>query len=78
MGNWGTFSSYCRDILSKLVFLQGRKDSCLVMRDTSEISSRLGRATKTLLKVSLETMGPFPVATVILEFLSIFKKSHAS
>ena len=48
------------------------------MRDTSGISKRLGRAIQTLLKARQETEGPFVVATVILVFLSIFKKSHAS
>ena len=48
------------------------------MRDTSGISSRLGRAIQTLLEVRRETQCPFIVATVILGFLSIFKKSQAS
>ena len=48
------------------------------MRDTSRISLRLGRAKRTLLEVRRETQGPFPVATWILRFLSIFKRSHAS
>ena len=38
----------------------------------------LGRATGTLLEMRWETQGPFPVATGILGFLSIFKKSQAS
>ena len=33
-GTWGTFWSYGRDGHSKLVFVQRREDSCLVMRDT--------------------------------------------
>ena len=48
------------------------------MRDTSGISSRLGRAIRTLLEVRWETQIPFLVSTVILGFLSIFKKSQAS
>ena len=48
------------------------------MRDNSGISSRLGSAIQMLLEVRWETQGPFLVATVILEFLSIFKKSQAS
>ena len=48
------------------------------MRNTSGTSSRLGRAIQTLLEVRRETQCPFPVATVILGFLSIFNKSQAS
>ena len=48
------------------------------MRGTSEISSRLGRATQTLFEVRLETQCTFLVSTVILGFLSIFKKSQSS
>ena len=47
------------------------------MRETSGISTRLGRAIRTLLEVRQETEAPFLVATVILGFLSIFKKSQA-
>ena len=61
---------------SKLVFVQRHQDSCLVTRDTSGISSRLGWATRSLLVVRRETQGPSLVATVILEFLSIFNKSQ--
>ena len=39
---------------------------------------RLGRAIRMLLEVRRETEGPFRVATVILGFLSIFKKIKAS
>ena len=77
-GTWGIFSIYGVDGHSKLMFVQRRRDSCLVTRDTSGISTRLGRAIPTLLEVSGETEGPFLVATVILEFLSIFNKSQAS
>ena len=47
------------------------------MNDTPEISSRFGRAIQKLLEVSQEMQGPFLFATVILGFLSIFKKSQA-
>ena len=43
-----------------------------------EFSLRLGRAIRTPLDVRQETQCPFPVATGILGFLSIFKKSQAS
>ena len=77
-GNLGIFSSYFADDPSKLVFVQRRQDSCLVMRNTSGMSSRLGRAIRMLLDMRRETLGPFLVATVILGFLSIFKKRQAS
>ena len=48
------------------------------MRDTSRISTSLGRATRTLLEVRRETEVPFLVVAVILGFLSVFKKSQAS
>ena len=48
------------------------------MRDTSGIYSRLGRIIQALMQVSWETKCPFLVSTVILGFLSIFKKSQAS
>ena len=48
------------------------------MRDTSVFSLRLGRVIGTPLEVRRETQGPFPVATGILIFLSIFKRSQAS
>ena len=54
-GTWGAFSSYSGDDHSKLVFVQRHQDSCLVMRDTSGICPRLGRAIWTLLKVRRET-----------------------
>ena len=72
------FSSYGGHGHSKLVFVQLCQDSCLVMRDNSGISSRLGRAIGTLLEVRLETQCPFPDATVIMGFLSILKRSQAS
>ena len=48
------------------------------MRDTSGISTRLGRTIQMLLKVRRKTQFPFSVATGILGFLSIFKNSQAS
>ena len=36
-GMWGIFSSYSGNDHSKLVFVQRRQDSCLVMMDTSGI-----------------------------------------
>ena len=48
------------------------------MRDTSGICSRLGSAMGTLIEVRRETQGPFPVATGILEFLTIFKRHQTS
>ena len=62
-GTWSIFSSYSGDNPSKLV--QQSQDSCLVMKDTSGMSSRLGTAIRTLLEVSWETECPFLLATVI-------------
>ena len=45
--------------------------------ETSGIWTRFGRAIRTLLEVRQETEVYFPVCTVILRFLSIFKKSQA-
>ena len=78
MGTRCTYSSYGGDGHSKPVFVQQRLDSCVVMRDTSGISMRLGRAIRMLLEVRRETQCPFLLATVILGFLSIFKKSQVS
>ena len=75
---WGTFLSYGGDGHSQLVFVQRRLDSCVIMRETSGSSKRLGSALWTLLKVWRETDHPFLVATVILRFLSTFKKSQSS
>ena len=61
-----------------LVFVQQRQDSCLVARNTSGFSSRLGRAIGMPLHVRLETQCLFPVAPGILGFLSIFKRGQAS
>ena len=48
------------------------------MRDISGISSKLGIAIGTLLKVRQEVECPFLVATLMLGFLSIFRKSQAA
>ena len=77
-GTWDIFSSYGGDDPSKLVFVQQPQDSCLVMRNTSGISTRLGKALQKLLEVRRDTKGHFLVATVVLGFLSIFNKSQAS
>ena len=68
-GTWVIFSSYSGDGASKLVFVQRHQDSCLVVRDTSEFSSRLGRAIGRRLDVRRESQGPFPVSTGLLGFL---------
>ena len=77
-GTWGIFSSYGGDDASRFVFVQQRQDACLVTWASSGISSTFSRAIRTLLEVRRETKDPFLVATVILGFLSIFKKSQAS
>ena len=60
----------------KNLFVFRRQDSYLVMMDTSGIKTRLGRTIRTLLEVGQETKVHFLVGTVILGFLSIFKKSQ--
>ena len=77
-GTWGTFKSYGGDFHSKLESVQRLQDSCLLMRDTPGISTRLVRAIRMLLEMRQETEWPFLVATVILGFLPIFKMSQAS
>ena len=66
--NLGYILELQQDSHSKLVFVQRRQDSCLVMRDTSGISSMFGRAIRTLLEVRWETQVPFLVAKVIMGF----------
>ena len=68
-GTWGIFSSYSGDGHSKLHFVQRNQSSCVVMRATSGIETRLGRIIQTLLEVRWETKGPFLVSTEILGFL---------
>ena len=77
-GTWDIISSFSGDGHSKLVFVQRCQDSCLVMRDTTGIYTSLGRAIRMLLEVRREIECPFPYATVILGFLTIFKKIQAS
>ena len=77
-GTWNIFSRYRGDGPSTLVFVQQIQDSCLVTREPSVISSILDRPIGTLLEARLETQVLFPVTTVILGFLSIFKTSQAS
>ena len=57
VGTRGTFSSYSGDGHSKLVFVQRRQDSCLITRESSAITTRLGSAIGTLLEVRQETEG---------------------
>ena len=59
------FSSFNGDGHLKLMFVQLHEDSCLVMRDTSGISTRLGRTTRTLLNVRRKTECNCLVSTVI-------------
>ena len=77
-GTWGMFSSYSGDGPSKLVLVQRRQDSCIVLKDTSGFSSGLGWAIGMPGEVRRETQGPFPVATGKLGCLSIFKRSQLS
>ena len=60
------------------MFAQQRQNSCLVLRDTSRIFSRLGRKIRKLSEVRQETQVPFLVGKVILGSLSILKKSQSS
>ena len=60
------------------MFVQRRQDSNLVKMDTSGIYTRLGRTIWTLMEVRQETEAHVLFGTVILAFLSIFKKSQAS
>ena len=77
-GTWGTFSSYGQNGHLKLEFVLRHQECCLDTRDTSGISTRLGRAIRTPFEVRWETQGPFLFATVLLGFLSTFNKSQAS
>ena len=77
-GTWDIFSCYGGEDPSQLLFVQRLQESCIVMKDTSGISIRLGRGIQTLFEVRWEMEGGFLVAKVILGFLSIFKKSQAT
>ena len=57
--------SYSGDGHSKPVFVQQRLDSCIVTRDITGISARLGRAVRTLLEVRREIQCPFLLASDI-------------
>ena len=60
------------------MFVQRSQDYRLLTMENSGISTRLGHAIRMLLDMRQDTECPFLVATVILVFLSIFKKSQAS
>ena len=77
-GTWNIFSCFGGDNPSQLLFVQRRQESCVVMKDTSGISMRLGRGIQTLFEVRWETEGAFPVATMIFGFLIILRMSQAS
>ena len=78
VGTWGILSISDSNVLETLVFFQQRQDSCLVSRNTSRFSSSHGRVVGMPLELRRETQFPFQVATGILEFLSIIKRSQAS
>ena len=64
--------------INNFCFFQRRQDSSVVKMDTSGVYTMLGRTIQTLLELRQETEVNFLVCTVILGFLSIFKKSQAS
>ena len=72
------FSGYDGDGPSRLMYVQRCQDSCLLARDNSGFSLRLGRAVGAPLEVRREIQGPFPDATWILGSLSLFQMSQAS
>ena len=78
VGTWVIMSIYGGDGPSKLVFVQRCQDTCLFARDTLGFSSSLGKSTRPPIELTWDTQCAFPVALVILGFLSIFKGSHAS
>ena len=59
VGIWGIFLRYGQDDPSKLLFVQQNQDSSLVTRDTSGISTRLGRVIQMLLEVRRDTEDHF-------------------
>ena len=59
------------------MFSQRYQESCLVSRDTSVFSLSHSRAVGSPLELRREIQGPI-VATGILEFVSIFKRSQGS
>ena len=74
-GSWVIFSCYGMDVHSKLKFVQRSQHTCLGTRDTSRMQTTLGRTICMPLEIKKEVRPPFLVGTVILGFLSIFKKS---
>ena len=76
-GTLDIFSTYGGDGPSKLMFSNVRTP-VLLQGTPSGLSSSLGSAIGTPLEVRQETQGPFQVATGILGFLSIFKRSQTS
>ena len=77
-GTWDIFSHDGVDVPSKVVSVQRHQDSCLLVRDSSGFSSRLGRAIGMPIEVRRETQGLFPVAKGIWGFLSIINSSQTS
>ena len=76
--NLGYILELKQECAFKTRVFQHHQDSCLVAMDTSGFSSRLGSAIGMTLEVRCDTNYPFPFATVILGFLSIFKRGQAS
>ena len=66
VGTWVIISVYGGDGPSKLVFVQQRQDTCLVVRDTLVFSSRFGKKTCTPLELRQVTQGAVLVSLVIL------------
>ena len=64
--------------IKKLLFVHRRHDSCLFTMYNSGIQTTLSRTIRTHLEVKPETEVHVLVVTVVLGFLSIFKKSKAS
>ena len=60
------------------MLFQRRQDSSLAKMDTSGVKTRLGGTLWKVLELRQETEVHYLVGTVILGFLSIFKKSQAS
>ena len=76
-GNLGYVLEFRRESNFKTRVSSGTSGLLSSCEEHSGFSSRHGRAVETPLKVRRETHSPFPVATVILGFLSIFKRSQA-
>ena len=78
LGTWGIILSFGRDDPSRIVFVQRCQDSCFVTRDNSGMYSRLVMAIRTIPEVRREMQCLFLFCTMILGFISIFKKRQAS